>query len=126
MTPTGNPNVTVLLSELNQLIAEQKGISVDDLAIRDGSVNDNVRTNKKVDEELDATIDVPTISGKTINVNVPSGTQSNTILSCRGEGLPNMRSKIRGPLLIKINVNIPRNLTDKQIHKIQQLRDGVE
>ena len=41
MTPTGNPNVTVVLSELNQLIAEQRGVSVDDLAIRDGSIQKN-------------------------------------------------------------------------------------
>ena len=61
MTPTGNPNVTVLLSELNQLIAEQRGVSVDDLAIRDGSIKDTTKTNKAVNEELDATIEVPVI-----------------------------------------------------------------
>jgi hypothetical protein len=61
MTPTGNPNVTVVLSELNQIIAEQKGVSVDDLAIRDGSINDSVRTSKEVNESLDSTIDVPVI-----------------------------------------------------------------
>ena len=54
MTPTGNPNVTVVLSELNQLIAEQKGISVDDLAIKDGSLNSSPKTNKEVDDELDS------------------------------------------------------------------------
>lgn len=52
MTPTGNPNVTVPLSELNQIIAEQKGISVDDLAVKDGSLNASPKTNKQVDEEL--------------------------------------------------------------------------
>lgn len=61
MTPTGNPNVTVVLSELNQLIAEQKGVSVQDLAIKDGSVNDTVKTNKQVNDELDANVDVPVI-----------------------------------------------------------------
>ena len=61
MTPTGNPNVTVVLSELNQLIAEQKGVSVDDLAIRDGSVNSTPKTAKKVNDELDAVVDDPII-----------------------------------------------------------------
>jgi hypothetical protein len=61
MTPTGNPNVTVLLSELNQLIAEQRGVSVDDLAIRDGSINSTVKTSKEVDNELDPVVDTPTI-----------------------------------------------------------------
>jgi hypothetical protein len=54
MTPTGNPNVTVPLSELNQLIAEQKGISVDDLAVKDGSVNTTPRTNKQVEDEIES------------------------------------------------------------------------
>ena len=61
MTPTGNPNVTVVLSELNQLIAEQRGVSVDDLAIRDGSIQDKPKTNPKVNEELDAVVEKPVI-----------------------------------------------------------------
>jgi hypothetical protein len=87
MTPTGNPNVTVLLSELNQIIAEQKGVSVDDLAIRDGSVNDTVKTSKKVNEELDADINVPTIPaddpGRTTSgsVNYEAPVESNETLT---------------------------------------------
>ena len=46
MTPTKND--TVLLSELNQLIAEQKGTTVDQLAITDG-VNPNPPTRPRND-----------------------------------------------------------------------------
>jgi hypothetical protein len=46
MTPTKND--TVLLSELNQLIAEQKGTTVDQLAITDG-VNPNPPTRARND-----------------------------------------------------------------------------
>ena len=46
MTPSSNAQV--LLSELNQLIAENKGVSVDQLAITDG-VNPNPRTKKSAD-----------------------------------------------------------------------------
>jgi hypothetical protein len=46
MTPTKND--TVLLSELNQIIAEQKGVTVDQLAITDG-VNPNPPTRAKND-----------------------------------------------------------------------------
>jgi len=46
MTPSSNAQV--LLSELNQLIAEQKGVTVDQLAITDG-VNPNPRTKKSAD-----------------------------------------------------------------------------
>lgn len=60
MTPT--PQNSVLLSELNQIIAEQRGVSVDDLAIRDGSVNATPKTNKQVDEELDYQPNAPVIA----------------------------------------------------------------
>lgn len=44
MTPT--PNDSVSLDQLNQLMAEQRGISVDELAITDG-VNPNPKTKKE-------------------------------------------------------------------------------
>jgi len=43
MTPT--PQAAVLLSELNQIMAEQKGITIDQLAVTDG-VNPNPKTKK--------------------------------------------------------------------------------
>jgi hypothetical protein len=47
MTPT--PNDSILLEELNKLIAEQKGVSVDDLAINDGSDQSKKPASKKDD-----------------------------------------------------------------------------
>jgi hypothetical protein len=40
MTP--NFNVSISLAELNQLIAEQKGIAVDDLSVKDPNIKSNV------------------------------------------------------------------------------------
>jgi hypothetical protein len=52
MTPT--PGYSILLSELNQIIAEQRGVAVDDLAITDGQTVDpktaSVPLAKTVDE----------------------------------------------------------------------------
>lgn len=47
MTPT--PNDSILLEELNKLIAEQKGISVDELAINDGTTQSKKSAAKKDD-----------------------------------------------------------------------------
>jgi hypothetical protein len=57
MTP--GPNAEILLSELNALIAEQKGVTIDELAITDGfnpntnptrpQINNNAKTVKKDD-----------------------------------------------------------------------------
>jgi len=73
MTPTGNQNVTVVLSELNQIIAEQRGVSVDDLAIKDGSVDTNPKTSKKVDEELSA------VNNQSNALNDPGKTTSSSV-----------------------------------------------
>jgi len=74
---------------------------------------------------LGTTIAIRTIDNKTLNVNIPSGTQPDNILSCKGEGVPNMRTRIRGNLLIRIKVDIPRNLTVDQLKKIQEIQDGI-
>ena len=70
-------------------------------------------------------IDIRTIDGKQLKITVPSGTQPDTVLSCRGEGLPDVRSRQRGNLLIKIKVEVPRNLTPTQISRIQQIKNEL-
>jgi DnaJ-class molecular chaperone len=75
------------------------------------------------DALLGTTINIDTLNGKNLDITVPPGTQPETILSCRGEGLPNMRTRQRGNLLIKIKVSIPKNLSFSQLTKIQQLKD---
>jgi DnaJ-class molecular chaperone len=57
-------------------------------------------------------------------MNLPPGTQPDTVMSCRGEGLPNMRTRQRGNLLIKIKVSIPKILQPEQIDLIQQIKQG--
>lgn len=42
MQPT--PQVSILLSELNQIIAEQRGVAVDDLSIKDGNIDKKEET----------------------------------------------------------------------------------
>ena len=49
MVPT--PSNTISLDELNQLIADQKGVTIDDLAITDGN-KPNPKSAKKVEEEI--------------------------------------------------------------------------
>ena len=77
------------------------------------------------DALLGTSIDIVTLDKKTLNITIPPGTQPETVLSCRGEGLPNIRSKRRGNLLIKIKVNVPRNLSPEEIKKVQELKNGI-
>jgi DnaJ-class molecular chaperone len=75
------------------------------------------------DALLGTELEIATLNGKTLNITIPPGTQPDTILSCRGEGLPNMRSKVRGNLLIKIKVAVPKQISAAQVEMIKQLRD---
>jgi len=65
---------------------------------------------------------VTTLDGRQIEINIPQGTKCDTILSCKGEGLPNVRSRQRGSLYVKIKGQVPQNLTKKQMDKIRDAR----
>lgn len=77
------------------------------------------------DAILGSSIEIKTLDGKTLNITVPPGTQPETMLSCKNEGLPNMRSRKRGNLMIKIQIDIPRNLNEVQLKQIKNIRDGI-
>ena len=65
---------------------------------------------------------IQTLDNKTLSITVPAGTQPDTVLSCRGEGLPNMRNRQRGNLLVKIKVHVPQNLSQDQRAQIQEFK----
>ena len=74
------------------------------------------------DAMLGTSLEIVTLDKKTLNITIPAGTQPDTVMSCRSEGIPNIRSKVRGNLLIKIKVNIPKNLNAHQVNTINQLK----
>jgi len=89
---------------------------------------DNIICEKNIsvwDAILGSEIEIPTLDKKTINIKIPPGTQPDTILSCRGEGLVSMRSRQRGSLLIKIKVQIPIQINDDQKVLISQIKNGI-
>lgn len=86
-------------------------------------------SNIVVDQEISVwdaligtSIKIVTLDKKTLDINIPAGTQPETVFSCRGEGIPNMRSRTRGNLMIKIKVSVPKQLTDLQKQLIEQIK----
>jgi curved DNA-binding protein len=62
-----------------------------------------------------------TLEDKIIKVKVPSGTQPNTILQVKGQGMPVHKTiGIRGNLYVKVHVLIPQ-LTAADLKKIKDL-----
>lgn len=74
------------------------------------------------DAMLGTDIHVSTLDRKTLTVVIRPGTQPGTILSCKGEGLPDPNNGQKGNLLVKINVSIPKKLTTKQIEILNKIR----
>jgi DnaJ-class molecular chaperone len=71
------------------------------------------------DALLGTKLEIHTLDDRTLNLTIPAGIQPETVLSCNGEGLPNMQTKRRGNLLIKVKIKIPKDLTPDQILHIQ-------
>jgi molecular chaperone DnaJ len=60
-----------------------------------------------------ATIEVPTLNG-TKRIRIPSGTQHGTVQRLRGGGPPKPRARGRGDILYRLEVEMPRDLSDEQ------------
>ncbi len=73
---------------------------------------------------LGGEIDVPTLNGM-IKHNLPEGTQPGTVIRLRGQGIQNLRGAGKGDLYIKVNVEIPRKLTDKQKELLRQFDETL-
>lgn len=67
---------------------------------------------------------IKTLDGKTININIPEGTESENILRLKGLGLN--KNYGRGDLFVKIHVTVPKNLSREEkelFKKLKQLRN---
>ncbi len=75
---------------------------------------------------LGGTVDVPTIEGERKEVEVARGTQSGHTIRLREEGLPYMQGRGRGDLLVTVEVEVPRKLTERQEELLRELAEIEE
>ena len=68
---------------------------------------------------LGAEIEVPTLNGKA-RINVPTGTQSGTILRLRDKGVKNIQGYGKGDLHIRVIVEVPTRLNSDQKAKLTE------
>jgi curved DNA-binding protein len=93
---------------------------------RDGNDLYIEKTIKFTQAALGTTIDIPTLDGTTKRLKIAPGTQNNTKIRMKGYGVPGLKGSLRGDQYVKINVEVPRRLTDKQLKLIEQLAaDGI-
>ncbi len=58
-------------------------------------------------------VEIPTLRGK-VEMSIPAGTPTGKVFRLRGQGLPVLESRGRGDQLVRVFVEVPRKLTDRQ------------
>jgi curved DNA-binding protein len=72
---------------------------------------------------LGAKIEIESLDGKKFMVSVPPGTNGDSRLRIKGQGLPSGPIGDRGDLFVKIGVEIPKELSKEQVEAIKKLQD---
>ena len=93
---------------------------------RDGNDLYIEKTIKFSQAALGTTIEVPTIDGSMKRLKIAPGTQNNTKIRMKGFGVPVLKESRKGDQFVKINIEVPKKLTEKQARLIEQLAtDGI-
>lgn len=74
-----------------------------------------------VDAALGCEIDVETVDG-TVTMKVPAGTQSGTPFKLSGHGVPFRNDGDRGPHIVTVIVETPKNLSKKQKELLEEFK----
>lgn len=78
------------------------------------------------DAALGGTVEVPTIDGSRVKVNIPAGTQTGRQFRLKGRGMSIMRSQNRGDMYIHASVETPVNLSKKQKELLREFEKSSE
>jgi molecular chaperone DnaJ len=66
--------------------------------------------------------EVPSLLSKACRITIPEGTQNGKIFRVKGEGFPNVHGQGKGDLLVRVFVETPTKLTDRQKELLQEFQ----
>ena len=72
-------------------------------------------------------VDIPTITGESVQMKIPAGTQPGEKLRVRNHGLPRPDGYGRGNLVVQMQVTVPKKITSEQadlLAKFDELETG--
>lgn len=75
-----------------------------------------------VQAALGAEIEVPTLDGK-VKYTIPEGTQTGSVFRLRGKGIPFLRGNGRGDQYVKVNIEVPKKLSEKQKELLREFAE---
>ena len=71
---------------------------------------------------LGDTLRVPTIDGR-VEYKVPEGTQPGTVFRMKGKGIQNVNGRGRGDQYVRVNIEVPKNLSEKQKKLLREFEE---
>ncbi len=75
-----------------------------------------------VQAALGSELEVPTLDGK-VKYSMPEGTQTGTIFRLKGKGIPYLRGNGRGDQYVKVEIDVPKKLNEKQKTILREFAD---
>ncbi len=69
-------------------------------------------------------VEIPTITGETVNLKIPPGTQPGERLRVRHQGLPRLDGYGRGHLLVEVRIDVPKKVTAEQQELLEKFDDA--
>lgn len=90
---------------------------------REGAIILSEETISMVDAALGCEIEVETVDGP-ITMKVPAGTQSGTPFKLSGHGVPFRSDGDRGPHIVTVIVETPKNLSRKQKELLEEFKNS--
>lgn len=94
-------------------------VEEDDRFVRDGS---DLLVEKEISFAtacIGGTVSVPTLDGET-DLDIKAGTQDKSELRIKGEGLPELRSRHRGDIIVRVSIAVPKKISKKQAELLKQ------
>lgn len=76
-----------------------------------------------VEAALGCKKDIPRINGGICKIQIPEGTQTGKMLRVKHEGVPNVHGNGKGDLLVKLLIETPVDLSEKQKAVLQEFAD---
>lgn len=68
---------------------------------------------------------VETLEGNKVSVNIPKGTKPETTFSIKGYGMPDVNTKAKGNLYVKIKADVPTILDLEIINQLQKIKQQI-
>ncbi len=90
---------------------------------REGAIILSEQTIDMVDAALGCEIEVETVDG-VVTMKVPAGTQSGTPFKLSGHGVPFRADGDRGPHIVTVIVETPKNLSKKQKELLEEFKNS--